>query len=117
MAVPVDPGADYAAVVDGLDPVTVESIDPDTGAVLATATAVKALKGKQEKGEQGTGEGGGVGFTARDFTLVAGTGTGFSFTPKERDRITLAGVKWLIGDVVVGGFGGLYQCRGCTRER
>jgi hypothetical protein len=111
---PVDPGADYAAVVDGLDELTVQQVGADEATVTATSENVTCLKKtpRRETAQVGDGE---VGAEACGFTLVA---SGLSFVPRTRDRITDAdGVTWSIGDVTVGGFGTLYYCENCTKLR
>ncbi len=111
---PVDPGADFAAVVDGLDSLTVEQIDPDTGGVLATCEGVTAVQNAPRVVTDGAG-GGEVGSRNCSFTLLA---SDMTFEPRSRDRVTDAdGVRWSIGDVTVGGFGTLYRCANCVKLR
>ncbi|MBA4191310.1 MAG: hypothetical protein C0467_25285 [Planctomycetaceae bacterium] len=111
---PVDPGADYAIVMDGLDLLTVQQIDAGTGAILATSLNVVCLKRLTKKETVSVGEGE-VGSTVSGFTLVA---SGLSFIPKDRDRVIDAdGVVWEIGNVTIGGFDTLYQCADCLRKR
>lgn len=101
-------------MVDGLDLLTVQQIDPDTGIVTATSEDVTCLKRLTQKATVAVGEGE-VGSAMSGFTLVA---SGVSFVPKDRDRVIDAdGVTWIIGNVTIGGFGTLYQCADCTKLR
>lgn len=113
-SMPVSPGEDFAAVVDGLDSLLVEQIDPDTGDVLATCDDVTCLENSSDIVTSPAG-GGEVGSEISHFTLLAADMT---FVPRARDRITdTDGVKWSIGDVKIGGFDELYRCKNCTKLR
>ncbi|MBA4192477.1 MAG: hypothetical protein C0467_31295 [Planctomycetaceae bacterium] len=115
---PVNPGADYAVVMDGLDLVVVQQIDPDLTEgtnVTATATGVTAMQRFPRTETVGVGDGE-IGATSSSFTLVKGTQ--LTFAPKARDRVIDAdGVVWEIEDVTTGGFGTLYLCPDCVRKR
>ncbi|VTT98936.1 unnamed protein product [Gemmataceae bacterium] len=111
---PVNPGADYAAVVDGLDLVTVRSIKPDDGSTLLTCENVTCLQKRDSLVTVPVGEGE-VGAARCGFTLVA---AGLTFAPKDRDQITDAGgVVWEIGNVQAGGFGTMWHCDDCVKKR
>lgn len=111
MSVPVDPAADAKAVWDDLSAATVESLDPDTGATLASAAGVTVLHATESADEEG-----GVTAARKSFWLVAAEVTGFAL--KKRDRLTDAlGVKWLVESVGTEAFGTIYVCRDCVRER
>lgn len=117
MPSPVDTPADWLVTrADEIELVTVESLDPDAedgSDVLATATDVRALAGREIGGETAAG-GGTVGRTRRNFTLVTGD---MAFALKNRDRITRTdGTKWLTGDTDAGGFGGLAIARDCVKQ-
>lgn len=118
MPAPVDAVADWLVTrADEIELVTVESLDPDLedgSDVLATATDVRALAGRETGGETGVG-GGTVGKKRRNFTLVAAD---MSFELKNRDRITRAdGTTWITGDTDSGGLGGLDIARDSVRQK
>lgn len=99
---------------DFIEAVTVESLDPDSGDVLAAAPGVRALAGRETGGET-PAAGGTVGVRKRNYTLVVAD---MPFTLKNRDRVTRAdGTSWITGDVDTGGFGELAVCRDCVKER
>lgn len=117
MSEPVDVADDFLRTRGQIELVTVESLDvdlPDGSNVLATATGVRAIVGKEVDSEQSVG-GGAVGAAQRDFTLVVAD---VGFVVSNRDRITRAdGTKWITGNVIVGGFGALFDCKGCVQQR
>lgn len=100
-----DIGADFAEFVSGYT-VTVRRIDPQTGAVTATAAQVPALKRVRVLSTAN----GAVGAEAERFVLRLGA---VGFTPASRDQIVDgAGAVWDVDDsgVQVIGFGALAVC-------
>lgn len=113
MAFPADHGADYAAIVDGLESVTVLQIDADDGTTLATSAGATCLIRAPMVAPAMVGDGE-VGAQMCRFVLVA---SGVSFVPRARDQITDPdGVKWSIESVSVEGIESLYACE-TTRIR
>lgn len=107
MALPVDPGADFLVILDDLRPVTVTSVNPDTGATLASAANVMALKGETEKKTMGA-DGGTLPTTGDRWEFPAAT---VGFEVKEQDRITEAGgTAWLVEVVRKDVTGTMYLC-------
>jgi hypothetical protein len=89
----IDFGQDFEDFAVGLQPATVTSVDPATGAVLATATDVPAAKlvTLRESTSARTGE---VGVDRCEFWFRANR---LDFTPKPRDLITdEGGTVWVI---------------------
>jgi streptogramin lyase len=121
MPEPVDTATDLLETrADEIELVTVDSLDPDVlppaNDVLATATGVRAIAGRETGGETPVA-GAAVGQARRNFTLVAGD---IPFTVKNRDRITRTGTDgsvWYADDVNQGGFGALVECRDCVQGR
>lgn len=115
-----DPGADFAAYYPDPRPVTVESVNPDTGATLASAANVPAAR-LLEVGNTAPARGGEVGFGACEFWFRC---DGLSFTPKPRDTVTedpggAAEIVWIIDECAFTGVGGaraLCRCK-VTRAR
>jgi hypothetical protein len=94
--------------------VSVTQTNSDTGATVATAENVTALKRKSLKAVFGAGDGEASAQTS-SFRLWA---DGLDFTPKSRDVITDAdAVAWNVGDVSVEGFGSFYICDPCVKVR
>lgn len=117
MSAPVSAAEDLIVTrSDDIELVTVESLDPDAqdgSDVVATATGVRAIVGKEMDVDASVG-GGTVSVKKRNFTLIAGD---LGFGLKSRDRITRTdGTKWITVDVTVGGFGELYDCPDCVKE-
>jgi hypothetical protein len=89
----IDFGQDFEDFAVGLQPVTVSSVDPASGAVLATASDVPAAKLVTMRGSVSarTGE---VGVDRCEFWFRANR---LDFTPKPRDLITdEGGTVWVI---------------------
>jgi hypothetical protein len=105
---PADIAQDFAAVVDGLEHVTVSRHDPDTGEELDSSGPVTCLAGDRVDEDAGTAAGGQAAGEKSGFTLVA---CEVGFEPHERDRVTTSdGVAWVIDAVSVEGGGTLYVC-------
>lgn len=111
--IPVDPAADLAAVLDGMDEVTLSRVDPDTGEALEEVSGVPADRSavRDADGPVGSGE---VGADECDWEVcVLG---GLNFTPKARDTITEPdGTVWVVGEVTSDGH--LHWCPGCVKQR
>jgi hypothetical protein len=97
-------GADFAALMVFNASVTVTQIDPDTGAALATATGVPALKRVRRRQETNVG-GGELGEDTCRFVVQA---SAVGFTPKARDQIQeAAGLVWIVTGAELIAFGQL----------
>ena len=117
-------GQDFEDNCAGLEPVTVNQVDPDSGAVLldanndpVTAADVPALKRVLRYGAVSLA-GGEVGATASRFLMQLAT---VGFLPKPRDSIVESdGTVWLIDDspesVQVIAHGQMIAVN-CTRQR
>jgi hypothetical protein len=96
----IDFGQDFEDFAVGLQPVTVSSVDPASGAVLATATDVPAAKlvTMRDSVSARTGE---VGVDKCEWWFRADR---LEFTPKTRDLITEAdGTVWVMDDCQLDG--------------
>jgi hypothetical protein len=88
-------GADFEALVPGLKPVTVESVDPDTGAALVTAADVPALKRGRRRYPFAVA-GGELGGDRTRFLFKAAR---IDATLKAKDRVTEAdGTVWTVDE-------------------
>ena len=113
-AIPVDPAADVAAVFDGMDTVTVERVNPDTGAALETVTGVSAHRSAVNDADSPIGSSGEAGADSCDW-LVCVSDT-LTFTPKARDVIEESdGTRWAVGQVTTDG--DLHWCPACVKLR
>ena len=111
---PVSPGNDFKTWTDGLEPVTLTSVDPDTGATLAASEGVVALRTPQGGDEQAAGDGG-VGYDVLSWSFAAAD---VAFAVKKRDTVTDGdGVVWIVGNVSLEEFEELYICRDCVKAR
>lgn len=103
----VDPGEDFATIVDALIAVTVQQVDPDSGAVTATSSNVTCLKRAPLTNEVGTEAGGSVRQERCRFVLLA---SDVSFVPDERDRIVDdSGFVWGVDTASIEGLETLYH--------
>lgn len=111
---PASIGADFEEYAPGTAAVTVSSINPDTGAVLATAEGVLALKRTRKRSPFNVGGGGEL--SADDCRFICRTSV-LGFTPKTRDQVTDAdSVVWEVKDAELIGFGELVAMN-VTRKR
>jgi hypothetical protein len=88
----------------GSDTVTVQQINPDTGAVVATSTGVVVLARVIDKREQPIGDGS-IPAETRRFHLKSAN---VSFVPKTRDRVVDGSDTWKIDSVQRAAFGTRY---------
>lgn len=100
-------GDDFSDLCAGQKPVTVRSINPDTGATLETADDVTALKRSRRRQMFGV-QGGELGSDQCRFILRASE---VGFFVKEKDEIEDAdSVVWKCDQVSAIGFNQLYAC-------
>lgn len=113
-AFPADLAADFEAYAPGTTAVTVLSIQPDTGATLATAAGVTALKRTRRRSPFNVGGGGEL--SADDCRFVV-RADALGFTAKTRDQVVDAdAVVWEVKDAELIGFGDLVALN-VTRKR
>ena len=103
-----DVGADFSDFCAGQADVTVRQINPDTGATIATANNVTALKRSRRRNPFAVAMGGELGGDRCRFVLRASE---VGFVPKARDEITdAAALVWQVEAVEAIGFNQLYAC-------
>ena len=92
----IDVGADFDAYYPDLRPVTVQSINAVTGAVLASAAEVSAAKLLRKVNTEGA-RGGSVWVNRTEWWFRS---DGLEFTVKTQDRVVEAdGATWVIDEV------------------
>lgn len=92
----LDFGADFALLAVGQEPVTVRSVDPDTGAEVLATEPVPAVQCPLTRDNTGA-RGGEVGVTSCEWWLRADA---LGFTLKPRDQVVQAsGAAWSLDSV------------------
>jgi len=110
MSFPASIGTDFALYAPGKANVTVRSLNPDTGAVLATSASVPAIKRTRERRPVTLGSGNLPADQCRFYLQASAVG----FTPKEKDEVTDAdGLVWRVDErgVELIGYGQVYLLR------